>query len=76
MTTPSSIEERIARLEGSYERIERRLGTLDQDLRAGFERLEARIDRVEERMETRFYWLLGTILATWLTIILAILLRG
>ena len=87
MTTPSSIEERIARLEGSFEQIERRLGTLEQDIRAGFERLESRINRVEERIdrvetkiETRFYWLvgimLGVLIPMWVTIILAILLRG
>jgi hypothetical protein len=65
----SSMEERIARLEGSFEQIERRLTTVEQDLRTGFERLENKIG-------TRFYWLLGTMLAMWVTIILAVLLRG
>ncbi len=55
----------MARLEGSFEQIERRLSTLEQDVREGF-----------ARMETRFYWLLGTMLAMWVTIILAVLLRG
>jgi len=67
--TTSSIEERMARLEGSFEQIERRLSTLEQDVRAGF-----------ARIETRFNWLLGIMLGTlipmWVTIILAVLLRG
>jgi hypothetical protein len=67
--TTSSTEERLARLQGSIEQIAPRLSTLEQDLRAGF-------DRMETRVETRFYWLLGTILAMWVTIILAVLLRS
>jgi chromosome segregation ATPase len=89
MTTPSSIEERIARLEGSFEQIERRLGTLEQDLRSfraevnvRFESLEAtltaRIDRVESRLEARidrlFYGLLGAVAASILATVLARLL--
>ena len=51
MTTPSSIEERIARLEGSFEQIERRLGTLEQDLRGFRAETNARFDRLEERID-------------------------
>jgi chromosome segregation ATPase len=60
MTTPSSIEERIARLEGSFEQIDRRLTTLEQDLRefrsetsARFDRLEERFDGIEQRLGQR-----------------------
>ena len=67
--TTSSMEERLARLEGLFEQIDRRLTTLEQDVRAGF-------DRMKTKFETRFYWLLGTILAMWVTIILAVLLRS
>ncbi len=51
MTTPSSIEERIARLEGSFEQIERRLGTLEQDLRGFRTETNSRFDRLEERID-------------------------
>jgi hypothetical protein len=51
MTTPSSIEVRIARLEGSFEQIERRLGTLEQDFRSLRVELIARFDRLEGRMD-------------------------
>ena len=67
--TTSSLEERMARLEGPFEQIERRLSTLEQDVREGF-----------ARIETRFNWLLGMMLgiliSMWVTIILAVLLRG
>jgi hypothetical protein len=46
MATPSSIEERIARLEGSFEQIERRLGTLEQDLRGVLDVLSSRLSFV------------------------------
>ena len=57
MTTPSSTEERIARLEGSFEQIERRMGTLEQDLRHFRPYIAARFDKVEgraERPDSRF----------------------
>lgn len=74
MTTPSSIEERIAHLEGSFEQIERRLGTLEQDLRGFRAETNARFDRLEQRIDRLVYWQLGllgaiaaSILATVLT---------
>jgi hypothetical protein len=48
-TPPSSIEERMARLEGSYEQIDRRLGTLEQDVRGLRVDLNAWVDRVDSR---------------------------
>jgi len=56
-TPPSSMEERMARLEGSYEQIDRRLGTLEQDVWGLRADLNAWVDRVDGRfgqMESRF----------------------
>ncbi len=82
MTTPSSIEERIARLEGSFEQIERRLGTLEQDLRgfrtetaARFDRLEQRIDRLEQRFDRLMFWQLGLMGAVAASILATVLTR-
>ena len=50
-TPPSSMEERMARLEGSYEQIDRRLGTLEQDLRGLRADLNAWVDRVDNRID-------------------------
>ena len=75
MATPSSIDERIARLEGSFEQIERRLGTLEQDVRAPradfgpwVDRSDNRVslaegglDRIENSFDRLFYWQLGLI---------------
>jgi tetrahydromethanopterin S-methyltransferase subunit G len=66
--TSSSLEERMARLEGSFEQIERRLSNIEQDIRA-----------FRSDLNTRFYWLMGTMLGIlipmWVTIILAVLLQ-
>jgi chromosome segregation ATPase len=74
MTTSSSIEQRIARLEGSFEQIERRLGTLEQDLRslraeinARFDRLESRIDRLLHLQPVLLGAIAASIVATVLT---------
>ena len=82
MTTPSSIEERIARLEGSFEQIERRLGTLEQDLRrfraetgARFDRLEQRMDRLEQRFDRLMFWQLGLLGAIAASILATVLTR-
>ena len=64
--TTSSLEERMARIEGSFEQIDRRLSTLEQDVRIGFERVNTRIDRL-------MYWqlgLLGAIAASTVAIVL------
>jgi|SRR5918992_5470536 chromosome segregation ATPase len=54
MTTPTpSIEERLARLEGSFEQIDRRLTTLEQDVRGLRADLNTRMDRLEERLDAR-----------------------
>jgi hypothetical protein len=66
MTTPA-LEERMARMEGSMEQIAIRLGTLEQDLRAGFQDMRAE----QRRM---FYALLLAIGTTVLATVLARLL--
>ena len=75
MSTPSSIEERIAHLEGSYEQIERRLGTLEQDVRSLRAEMNARFDRLESRMDRLIYWQLGVIAAIAASILATVLTR-
>ena len=75
MTTPSSMEERIARLEGSFEQIERRLSTLEQDLRTGFDRIDSRITRLEQRIDRLVYWQLGLLGAIAASILATVLTR-
>jgi hypothetical protein len=88
-TPPSSMEERMARLEGSYEQIDRRLGTLEQDLRglradlnAWVDRVDNRIDQVNNRIDQvgsridrLFYWQLGLMGAIAASILTTVLTR-
>ena len=71
MATPSSIEERIARLEGSFEQIERRLGTLEQDVRA----LRVEMMALNARIDRLFYWQLGLLGAIGASILATVLSR-
>ncbi|PKB81506.1 MAG: hypothetical protein BZY88_06190 [SAR202 cluster bacterium Io17-Chloro-G9] len=77
MTTPSSIEQRIAHLEGSFGQIDRRLTTLEQDVRSLREEMHARLDRLEGRIDRLIYWqlaLMGAISASILATVLSRLL--
>jgi hypothetical protein len=51
MTTPSPVEERIARIEGSFEQMERRMGTLEQDVRDFRAEMNSRMDHSDARMD-------------------------
>ena len=84
MTT--SIEERIARLEGSFEQINQRLGTLEQDMRAGFELLGRQLDalasrvdaldaRINGRIDQLMYWQLGLLASIAASILAVVITR-
>ncbi|MBI2821416.1 MAG: hypothetical protein HYX74_04275 [Acidobacteria bacterium] len=77
-----TLEVRIAHLEGAYEQVDKRLGAVESilwqlrseinDLRNAIDR---RIDNLTSRGDSQFHWLLGTILTTWVTMLLAIFFR-
>ena len=75
MTTPSSIEQRIARLEGSFEQIERRLGTLEQDLLSLRAEMISRFDRADARMDMLVYWTMGLMGAVIASVLASVLTR-
>jgi hypothetical protein len=65
------MEARMARLEGAYEQISKRLGGIDRRL-DGMERtLDARFVQVDHK----FMWVIGLVVTSWLTTISAVLLR-
>lgn len=68
MTTPS-LEERMARLEGSLEQIGVRLGTIEQDVRG----LRTEVERVNDRIDRLMYWQLGLMIAIGASIVTVIL---
>ena len=71
--TTSALEERMARIEGAFEQIDRRLTTLEQDMRGGFQQvngqidhltgqldhISGRIDHLTGRIDRLMYWQLG-----------------
>jgi len=59
-----SLEERIAKIEGNMEQINKRLNHLEDDLRD-----------LRKDLNNRFFWLLGVQISMWITIILAILFK-
>jgi hypothetical protein len=60
----SSLEERVARIEGILEQMDKRLNHIESELR------DLRRD-----LNNRFLWILGVLITMWVTIILAILIR-
>jgi hypothetical protein len=81
-----ALEVRIAHLEGAYEQIDKRLGSLEGRM-ASLERkvdegfahlrrdLTQAIDRVGQKLDATFRWVIGIILVNWITLMLAVLLR-
>lgn len=69
------LEARIAHVEGAFEQVNERLGSIDRRLDAmdtRFNHIEGRfglIDARFNRVDSRFNWLIGTIVAAWVTTI-------
>jgi SMC interacting uncharacterized protein involved in chromosome segregation len=65
----SSLEERVARIEGILEQMDKRLNHMESEIR------DLRIDMRDLRkdLNNRFYWLLGIQISMWVTIILVII---
>jgi len=60
----SSLEERVARIEGILEQMDKRLNHMESEIRD-----------LRKDLSNRFYWLLGIQISMWVTIILAIIFR-
>jgi len=72
----AGLEERLARLEGRVEELSKRVDDLRNDMNHRFAELSKRIDdlrsdvrRLEDRIESRFKWLMGTLITMWISII-------
>ena len=76
---------RMAQLEGSYHQvadrlngIDRRLNGIDRRLDAFDQKIDARFAQVDARLghvEQQFMWVIGLIVTSWVTTILAVLLH-
>lgn len=60
-----ALEARMSHIEGAFDQVNERLGSIDRRL-DGFEHRFGLIDQ-------RFNWVIGTVVGTWITTILAIL---
>jgi CII-binding regulator of phage lambda lysogenization HflD len=53
-----SLEERVAKIEGILEQMDRRLN-----------HIESRVDHIESRVDSLFRWTMGTLITMWISII-------
>jgi predicted nucleic acid-binding Zn-ribbon protein len=78
----SSLEERVARIEGILEQMNKRLNHLENEIRdlrvyveSEIKGLRGEIGDLRRDLNNRFLWMLGVQITMWVTIILAILFR-
>jgi len=76
------LEERVARIEGILEQMDKRLNHLESEIRdlrayveSEFKSLRGEIGDLRRDLNNRFLWILGVQITMWVTIILAILFR-
>ena len=70
-----ALEIRIAHLEGAYEQIDKRLGSLDGRMASLKRTVNERTDRVEQKLDATFRWVIGIVLVNWITLMLAVFLH-
>jgi tetrahydromethanopterin S-methyltransferase subunit G len=66
------LEARIAHVEGAFGQVNERLGSIERRL----DTIDGRFNHVDARfdhMEARFNWVIGTLIGSWATTILAVL---
>ena len=66
--TTDPLDVRMARLEGAYEQLNERFGSLEarmDSLERGVDVLRAEVAELRRTGRTQFFWLLGIILAGW-----------
>jgi chromosome segregation ATPase len=71
----NSLEERIARIEGILDQMDKRLNHVESEVRDLRSELRSEIRDLRRDLNYRFYWLLGVQLSMWVTIILTILFK-
>jgi predicted nucleic acid-binding Zn-ribbon protein len=78
----SSLEERVARIEGILEQMDKRLNHLESEIRdlrvyveSEIKGLRGEIGDLRSDLNNRFLWMLGVQITMWVTIMLAILFR-
>ena len=70
-----TLEARLAHLEGAFLQMDRRIESLERTVDARFNHFESRFTQLESRFETRFNWVIGMIVTSWISTIVTILLH-
>lgn len=63
-----SLEARIPHIEGAFDQVNERLSGIDRRL----DSMEHRFDQRFGQIDQRFSWVIGTIIGTWITTIIAL----
>ncbi|MBV8149530.1 MAG: hypothetical protein JO092_10595 [Candidatus Eremiobacteraeota bacterium] len=66
---------RMAHLEGVYEQLDKRLGDLSATVDSRFGQVETRLDTLGQKVDGLQWRLTSLIVVTWITTILAVMLR-
>ena len=71
----SPLESRMARLEGAYDQVSRRLMNIDPRFDALDRKIDLLRDTLDKKIDQRFTWTVGIVVTTWLTTIASIYLH-
>jgi hypothetical protein len=66
---------RMAHLEGGYEQLDKRLGDLTATVDSRFGQVERRLDSLGQKVDALQWRLTSLIVVTWITTVLAVVLR-
>jgi chaperonin cofactor prefoldin len=66
-----SLEERVARIEGILEQMDKRLNHIESEIRD----LRSELGDLRRDLNNRLLWILGILITMWITIILTILIK-
>jgi len=65
------LEERVSKIEGILEQIDKRLGSIE----TLYNKLDNKIEALSNKITTSNQWIVGLMLGTWITIMAAIFLK-
>jgi len=69
-------EARLAHLEGAFLQVDRRLESFERSVDVRFSQLDSRLGQMESRfgiIDQRFNWLIGIVVASWISTIVTVL---
>lgn len=67
------LDARLAHLEGAFLQVDRRLDSLERTMDSRFNQIDSRFNQMESRFESRFNWLFGIVVTSWISTILTVL---